>query len=485
MGLGWFSPMSERTIPTFQREVSMTIWKQYEPELLTDLYELTMAASYLKEGMFGEATFSLFIRDYPPHRSYFVSAGLEHLKEIIPQLRFSDSSIDYIAETGKFSSSFLDYLKSFRFTGTVRAIPEGRIFFTQEPIIEVTAPIIESQVLETLVLNVIQMETLIASKAARCVHAARGKGLIDFSLRRTHGVDAGVKVARASYIAGFLGTSNMLAGKLYGIPIFGTMAHSYVTSFRSEMDSFRAFSRAFPDNVILLIDTYDTLCGARKAVEMARSLAAEGRLLHGVRLDSGDLVQLSRQVRQILTEAGFGNVKVLVSGSLDEIRLKELLDAGADIDMFAVGTRMGVSADAPYFDIVYKIVEYEGRPLLKLSSGKKTWVGRKQVFRYYDEQGKMREDLLGLMGEEHPEGKPLLDTVIENGSQLAPVEPLETIRNRFAQEWETLPQTYRDLDTTATYPVRISPVLRELQEQTAREKTLQEIAGDLFEFIPE
>jgi len=456
----------------------MTIWKQYEPELLTDLYELTMAASYLEEGMFGEATFSLFIRDYPPHRAYFVSAGLEHLKEIIPQLRFCDSSIDYIAATGKFSSSFLDYLRDFRFTGTVRAIPEGRIFFTQEPIIEVTAPVIEAQVLETLVLNVIQMETLIASKAARCVHAARGKGLVDFSFRRTQGVDAGVKVARASYLAGFLGTSNMLAGKIYGIPIFGTMAHSYVTSFSSEMDSFWAFARAFPDDVILLIDTYDTLCGAKKAVEVARYMAAEGRKLRGVRLDSGDLVQLSRQVREILNNAGFGDVKILVSGSLDEFRLKELLDAGADIDTFAVGTRMGVSADAPYFDIVYKLVEYAGQPVLKLSSGKKTWVGRKQVFRYYDEQGRMREDLLGLMGEDHPVGEPLLGVVIDNGHISCPMEPLRVIRDRFAKEWETLPLPYRDIESKSTYPVRISPALQELEEQTAREKTRQEIPGE-------
>jgi nicotinate phosphoribosyltransferase len=456
----------------------MTIWKQYEPELLTDLYELTMAASYLEEEMSGEATFSLFIRDYPPHRSYFVSAGLEHLKEIIPQLRFSGSSIDYIAFTGKFSSTFLDYLRSFRFTGTVRAIPEGRIFFSQEPILEVTAPIIEAQILETLVLNVIQMETLIATKAARCVHAARGRGLIDFSFRRTHGVDAGVKVARASYLAGFLGTSNMLAGKIYGIPVFGTMAHSYVTSFSSEMDSFWAFARAFPDNVILLIDTYDTVCGAKKAVEVARHLAKEGKRVRGVRLDSGDLVQLSRQVREILNNAGFSGIKILVSGSLDEFRLKELLDAGADIDTFAVGTRMGVSADAPYFDIVYKLVEYDGKPVLKLSSGKKTWVGRKQVFRYYDEQGRMREDLLGLMGEDHPDGEPLMEVVIDNGRLLYPVEPIGVIRDRFAREWETLPLPHRDIESKTKYPVRISPALQELEEQTATVKRRQEISGE-------
>lgn len=454
----------------------MTIWKQYEPELVTDLYELTMAASYLAEGMFEEATFSLFIREHP-QRAYFVSAGLEHLKEIIPELRFSASAIEYIASTGKFSGAFLDYLEKFRFTGTVRGIPEGRIFFAQEPLLEVTAPIIQAQLLETLVLNVIQMETLIATKAARCVHAARGKALIDFSLRRTHGVDAGVKVARTSYLAGFIGTSNVLAGKIYDIPVFGTMAHSYVTSFGSEMDSFQAFARAFPDNVVLLIDTYDTLCGARKAVEVARTLAAEGKKVRGVRLDSGDLVHLSREVRRILDDAGFPEVKIMVSGSLDEFRLQELFEAGAAIDVFAVGTRMGVSADVPYFDIVYKIVEYGDRPLLKLSSGKKTWVGRKQVFRSYDKEGKMQEDLLGLMEESHPEGEPLIETIISNGELVHPPEPLTLLRERFNQEWETLPQAYRALDSEAKYPVLISSALMDLEERVAEEMTRKEITG--------
>ena len=460
----------------FTKRAAMTIWQQYEPELLTDLYELTMAASYLAEGMDEEATFSLFIREHHL-RAWFVSAGLEHLKEIIPQLRFSDSSIEYIASTGKFPHAFLKYLETFRFTGTVRGIPEGRIFFAQEPVLEVTAPIIEAQLLETLVLNVIQMETLIATKAARCVHAARGKALIDFSFRRTHGVDAGVKVARASYLAGFIGTSNMLAGKIYGLPVFGTMAHSFVTSFRSELDSFLAFTRTFPDNVVLLIDTYDTLCGARKAVKVAQILAADGKKVRGVRLDSGDLVQLSREVRNILDDGGFPEVKIMVSGSLDEYRLEKLLEAGAAIDVFAVGTRMGVSADAPYFDIVYKIVEYGGRPLLKLSSGKKTWVGRKQVFRSYDREGKMQEDLLGLMEESHPERKPLIETIIANGELVHPPESLTLLRERFKQEWEALPEPYRTLDAKARFPVRISTALMDLEERTAEQKAREEITA--------
>ncbi|GLI35599.1 nicotinate phosphoribosyltransferase [Desulforhabdus amnigena] len=453
----------------------MNVWDQYAPELVTDLYEFTMAESYLKENMSGEATFSLFIRAYPHHRAYFVSAGLEHLLELIRDFRFSEASVDYLASTGKFSRDFTDYLKKVRFTGTVRAIPEGRIFFTQEPILEVTAPIIEGQLLETLVINVIQLETLLASKAARCVHAARGRALVDFSLRRTHGVDAGLKAARASYLAGFVGSSNVLAGKIYGVPVFGTMAHSYVTSFKNEMDSFLAFARTYPDDTVLLIDTYDTLRGAEKALEVARRMSAEGKPLVGVRLDSGDLVDLSRKVRKIFLDGGFPDVKIIVSGSLDEYSLEKLLEEGAEIDLFAVGTRMGVSSDAPYFDIAYKLVEYEGRPILKLSSGKKTWVGKKQVYRFYDEDGKMKEDLLCLLEEAVPGGEPLLETVIKDGELQRSPESLERIRERFAGEWEKLPHIYRSTYPVETYPVKISADLSELERQTSEARRREEI----------
>lgn len=444
----------------------MNLWEQYLPELVTDLYELTMVESYLKEGMHGQATFSLFIRGYPRGRGYFVSAGLAHVVELVTRMAFSDVSLDYIRSTGRFSPNLLDSLKRFRFSGTIRAIPEGRIFFAQEPILEVTAPIMEAQLLETLLINVIHLETLIASKAARCVHAARGRSLIDFSLRRTHGVDAGVKVARDSYMVGFVGSSNVLAGKIYGIPVFGTMAHSYIMSFEREIDAFFAFARAFPENTVLLIDTYDTLRGARKALEVARALAAEGKQLRAVRLDSGDLCELSRQVRLIMQEGGFPDVRIMASGNLDEDRIQELLDAGAEIDIFAVGTRMGVSADAPSLDIAYKLVEYEKRPVLKLSSGKKTWVGQKQIYRYYDEEGKMSSDLLCLASEEHPGGEPLLEVVVEKGRPKLPSESLERIRNRFSKECEKLPPVYRDIHPTSTYPVHPSPSLVALEEAT-------------------
>lgn len=454
----------------------MHLWEEFAPELVTDLYELTMAASYLREGMNGEATFSLFIRGYPSHRAYFVAAGIEHLVDLVTGMRFSESSIEYIASTGKFPSSFIDYLRGFRFTGTMRAIPEGRIFFANEPVVEVTAPIIEGQLLETLVLNVVQLETLIASKAARCVHAARGRSLIDFSFRRTQGVDAGVKAARTSYLVGFDGTSNVLAGKLYGIPVFGTMAHSYVTSFEHELDSFLAFYRTFPENTVLLIDTYDTVSGARKAVEVARIMAADGKVLKGVRLDSGDMAALSREVRRLFRESGLEGVSILASGNLDEFKIQELIEAGAEIDVFAVGTRMGVSSDAPYLDIAYKLVEYDGRPILKLSSGKKTWVGRKQVYRLHDAQGMMKEDILSLLSERQVEGEPLLTVVVDEGKRRNPPESLSAIRERFSRDWNALPPPCREIRPTEGYPVKISRALEELDTRTVEDKR-REIEG--------
>jgi nicotinate phosphoribosyltransferase len=452
-------------------------WESYATELVTDLYELTMASSYLKEGMASEATFSLFVRSYPKDRAYFVSGGIDRLLEMVAGMRFSKTSLDYLASTGKFSPDFLGYLKDFRFTGSIRAVPEGRIFFAQEPILEVTAPIIEGQIIETLVINAVQLDTLIASKASRILHSAQGRSLIDFSLRRTHGVEAGLSVARMSYIVGFEGTSNMLAGSLYGIPVFGTMAHSYVTSFESELDSFFAFARAFPENTVLLIDTYDTIRGAIKALEVARRMDAEGKRLLGVRLDSGDLVQLSKEVRRIFDDAGFGEVKILASGGLDENDIQDLLGTGAPIDIFAVGTRLGVSADAPYLDIAYKLVEFNHRPILKLSSGKKTWIGQKQVHRFYDSEGRMQEDLVDLKGEFLNEGEPLLQEVMRGGELVRARDSLRAIRERFNTDWKRLPLEYRDLQPNRNYPVKIGSSLQRLQGQTEEERRRKEIKG--------
>ena len=453
----------------------MNPWEQYAPELATDLYELTMAESYLQEGMNGEATFSLFIRDYPPDRSYFVSAGLESLLQILPDLRFSDESLRYLVSLGKFSTRLIDHLRDFRFSGSVRAIPEGRIFFVQEPILEVTAPIMAAQLIETLVVNVIQLETMLATKAARVSAVASGKSLIDFGMRRTHGVEASLKAARASYLAGFLGTSNVLAGKIYDIPVFGTMAHSYIASFHSELDAFHAFVRAFPDNSVLLIDTYDSIAGAFKAVEVAKALREKGKNLMGVRLDSGDLVDLSRQVRLILDNAGFPDVKIIASGSLDEYRVERLLNSGAKIDLYAVGTRMGVSADAPYLDIVYKLVEYDGRPILKLSAGKKTWIGKKQVYRFYGPDGKMDFDRVCLLDSGGQQGEPLMELVLEAGHRVQAPESLMEIRARFANEWSKLPEKFKSIHQGQVFPVEMGHSLEELDRQTARIKKIEEV----------
>jgi nicotinate phosphoribosyltransferase len=453
----------------------MKPWEQYTPELITDLYELTMAESYLQEGMTGEATFSLFIRDYPADRSWFVSAGIESLLQILPDFRFSGESLRYLESLGKFSTGFIDYLRDFRFSGNIRAIPEGRIFFAQEPILEVTGPIIEAQIIETLVVNVMQLETMLASKAARVRAVASGRGLIDFGMRRTHGVDASVKAARSSYLAGFLGTSNLLAGKIYGIPVFGTMAHSYIISFPSELDAFHAFARAFPDNTVLLVDTYDCIAGTFKAVEVAIALREKGKKLLGVRLDSGDLGDLSRKVRLILDEAGLPDVKIMASGNLDEYQIETLLNGEAQIDFFAVGTRMGVSADAPCLDIVYKLVEYEGRPVLKLSTGKKTWIGKKQVCRSYGDDGKMAFDRMCLLDSGRQEGEPLIESIIERGQRVREPDSLMEIRARFSEEWQKFPEIFKTLHPGQAYPVEVCQSLKELDKKVARLKWREEV----------
>jgi nicotinate phosphoribosyltransferase len=368
--------------------------------LFTDLYELTMAASYFQHAMFAPATFSLFVRKLPTDRGFLVAAGLEEIVRFLENFSFSADDLEFLRQTARFSTDFLDYLAQLRFTGDVYALPEGRICFAKEPLVEVTTPIIEAQIVETFVLNAIHLQTLIASKAARCVYAAQGCGLVDFALRRTHGMDAGLKVARASYLAGFAGTSNVLAGKLYGIPFFGTMAHSFVQSFDDEEQAFGAYAETFPDETALLIDTYDTISGARHAARVGQVLRQSGHRLQAVRLDSGDLLTLSRATREILDAAGLTDTRIYASGSLNEHEVARLVTAGAPIDVFGVGTDMGVSRDAPSLDIAYKLVEYDGKPRLKLSSQKVSLLGKKQVFRVLDEDGHDKQDLLGLR-EEH------------------------------------------------------------------------------------
>lgn len=436
-------------------------------ELLTDLYELTMAASYFENSMAEPATFSLFIRKYPTGRAYFVAAGLEQFLDYAANFQFSESDLAFLDRTGLFSDDFLDYLKDMRFTGSVYALAEGEIFFRDEPILEVTAPIIEAQILETFVINAINFQSMIATKAARCVHAAAGRRLVDFSLRRTHGTDAGLKVARSSYIAGFVATSNVLAGKVYGIPISGTMAHSYVSSFGDEMEAFKAFARSFPKKTILLIDTYDTIAGARKAAEVAKEMAREGHKLLGVRIDSGDMTDLSRQVRNILDEAGLKDVEIFASSSFDEYKIDRAIKEGASIDAFGVGTKMGVSADAPYFDIVYKLVQYGERPIMKLSTGKVNLAGKKQIFRKIDRNGRFTEDVIGTRNEAIEGASPLLEPVIQDGKLLRGHPPLEEIRERFRKNLAALDEKHKALHDAQSYPVKLSAHLKAVQEASS------------------
>jgi len=447
--------------------------------LFTDLYELTMAASYFAAGLRERATFSFSIRRYPPGRGYFVAAGLADVIEYLENFRFSAESLDYLQRTGLFSENFLDHLRALRFTGDVDAMPEGTLCFADEPLLEITAPIIEAQLVETYVINQLHLQTMLATKSARCVHAAAGRPVIDFSLRRTHGVDAGMKIARCSYLAGAAGTSNVLAGMVWGIPTFGTMAHSFVQSFESERDAFLAFARAFPTNSTFLVDTYDTIRGVRIAVAVAIEMRRAGNSLRAIRLDSGDLAALSREARRILDEAGLREVRIFASGGLDEYEIEKLVQSGAPIDAFGVGTEMGTSGDAPWLDCAYKLVEYAGRGRIKLSSGKATWVGRKQVWRSTSGQRLVADcialrdespaDVQAAIGVEAETLEPLLQPVMRGGQRVVPAPSLESIRGRFLDQFGCLDSRFKDLRHPPEFPVHISPALRGAQERAAAE----------------
>jgi nicotinate phosphoribosyltransferase len=440
--------------------------------MLTDLYELTMCASYFDHKKFEPATFDLFIRRLPPNRSYLLFAGLEQVLLFLERMRFAEEHIKFLKSLG-FKDEFLDYLRNFRFTGDVWAVPEGTVVFPNEPLIRVTAPIIEAQLIETFALNTINLQTTIATKASRVVYAAKGRTVIEFGLRREHGTDAGIKVARASYIGGCNGTSNVLAGMVYGIPVFGTMAHSFVMFFSNELESFRAFAKTFPDKSTLLIDTFDNIKGAENAIKVAKELEKQGFKLRGVRIDSGDLVEISQKVRKMLDKNGLSYVQIFASGDLDEYRIEELLNKGAKIDAFGVGTRMGTSADRPYVDIIYKLCEKSDAggnfyPIMKLSEGKATLPGRKQVFRFLDDKGNFVKDVIALE-DEKINGEPLLVKVMEKGKIVYDLPSLEEIRKRALDNLERLPEKYKRLRGAAKYPVRLSPklsrLIRELREK--------------------
>jgi nicotinate phosphoribosyltransferase len=432
--------------------------------LFTDLYELTMAAAFFRQGLGGRATFSLFARRLPAGRGFLVAAGLEDALEYLRGFRFTDAGLGFLRSLGRFEPAFLDYLRGIRFTGEVRAVPEGTLVFADEPLLEVTAPILEAQLVETALLNLLHGQTVLASKAARSVLAADGRMLAEFGLRRSHGTDAGMKAARAALVAGFDSTSNVLAGLTWGLPLSGTMAHSFVTAFATEDEAFRAYARAFPDAAVLLLDTYDTVAAARKAVEVARELAAAGHHLAGVRLDSGDLAALSREVRAILDAGGFPAVKVLVSGGLDEHDIAALLAQGAPIDGFGIGTRLTTSADAPSVDLVYKLARFDGRDVLKLSPGKRTWVGAKQVMRRVGPDARLAGDTLALAEEPLPAGAiGLLEPVMRGGEPLRAHPPLSEIRAHCAAELAALPDAVRRLSDPAAYAPVPSERLRERQ----------------------
>ncbi|MCP4746897.1 MAG: nicotinate phosphoribosyltransferase [Desulfobacteraceae bacterium] len=434
----------------------------YPGALFTDLYELTMAAGYYEQGLFDQAVFSLYTRSHPD-RGFFVAAGLEQVIDALTSFEFSSRDLQFLKDTSLFSPGFLNYLSQLRFTGDVHAMAEGTLFFAEEPVLEIRAPIIEAQLIETRLINTIGLASMIATKAARCVHAAQGRNLIDFSLRRTQGADAGMTAARSSYLAGFISTSNVLAGQRYGIPIAGTMAHSFVMAFNNELDAFLAYARLFPERTVLLIDTYDTLSGAQNAVQVAKQMRSAGQALKGVRLDSGDMVQLSRDVRRILDEAGFDNVKIFASGAFDEYSIIEALNRGAAIDAFGVGTKMGVSADAPFMDMVYKLARIKGRNVRKYSSGKRTLGGEKQVFRLKNAQGAYARDIIGHRGETFAQAKPLLLPVIKSGRRTGDYPALETLRNEFRKNFQLLPEDFRRINSPAIYPVSVSERLQRIQ----------------------
>ncbi|MFH1285941.1 MAG: nicotinate phosphoribosyltransferase [Candidatus Micrarchaeota archaeon] len=445
-----------------------------ENSLLTDLYQLTMCAAYFSSKRTELATFDLFVRELPKERAFLIACGLEQAVDYLLNFRFSDADLEYLRSTKKFSEDFLAFLKNLRFTGDVYAVPEGTPVFAREPILRITAPLPEAQIIETFLLNTIGCETLFASKAARVVNSARGKMCVEFGLRRAHGSDAGMKAARASHISGFAGTSNVLAGKEFGIPIYGTVAHSFILSYADEISAFKDYARVFPSECLLLIDTYDTLEGARNAARVGVELEKKGFAFKGVRIDSGNLVELSKEVRKILDNAGLTHSKIFASGDLDEYKIEKMLEEGACIDAFGVGTNLVTSSDAPSLNCNYKLSEIAdssgaNKPVLKLSSGKATLPGKKQVYRISREE-KFLKDVIALE-EETIDGEPLLIKLIENGKLAGKLPSLEEIRARVRVQMSSLPESLKTLRKASAYKVELSKKLSELvKSETEKHK---------------
>jgi nicotinate phosphoribosyltransferase len=429
---------------------------ELENALLLDLYQLTMAQGYFEHGMTATASFELFVRRLPPGRNFLMAAGLEQALDFLESFQFSDVELRYLAASGQLSPELIDRLATLRFSGEVWAMPEGTVFFANEPILRVTAPLPEAQLVETRLINLVHFQTLIASKAVRVVLAAQGRKLIDFGLRRAHGAEAGLMAARAAFIAGFDGTSNVLAGARFGVPTFGTMAHSFIQAHEDEATAFERFAITHPDNAVFLIDTYDTEAAAEKVVTVSKRLRARGIVTKAVRIDSGDLGAHARKVRAILDAGGLASVAIVASSSLDEHAIDLLVRSGAPIDTFAPGTHLVTSSDAPYLDCAYKLVEYDGRPRFKRSEGKVTYPGRKQVRRVVDAQGLITRDHLTLQ-DESGEGQPLLERVMNGGRRTADSPSLADIRSHAAKAVISLPARLRTVTPALPPPLVVSP----------------------------
>lgn len=433
--------------------------------LLTDLYELTMAQVYFKKGMNKNAIFDFYIRP-AKNRSYFINAGLEQLVYYLLNIKFTKDDIQYLRSTGLFEEDFLSYLKNFRFTGNLYAVEEGEVIFPNEPVVQVEAPIIEAQIIETFVINTLQHPILVATKAMRAYSVARGTVLVDFGLRRAHGTDAGMKAARASYIGGFAGTSNVLAGKEYGIPVFGTMAHSFILAHRDEVEAFKDFTSVYPENSVLLVDTYDTIQGVYNAVKAIRELGLKH--FKGIRIDSGDILTLSKKAREILDREGFKDAIIIVSGGINEYKIKQLLDAGAPVDGWGVGTELVVSADLPYLDCAYKLVEYDGRPVMKFSTKKKTLPYKKQIYRI-EKDGILEKDIITVYNEEVKGGIPLLKQVIKNGELVTELPSLGQIRQKAINSFQKLPDELKSIEKTIQFLPEVSPEIVRTMEELERQ----------------
>jgi nicotinate phosphoribosyltransferase len=429
--------------------------------LLTDLYQLTMLQAYFDQGMEDIAVFEFFVRKMPEQRNFFIAAGLEQVLDFLENLAFTDEELAWLAASGKFHQRFVDSLAAMRFTGSVQAMPEGTIFFPDEPILRIVAPMPQAQLVETRIINLLQFQSMVASKAARMRLVAPQKLLVDFGLRRAHGAEAGLLSARASYIGGFDGTATVLAGMRWNIPLYGTMAHSFVQAHARETEAFEHFARSCPRASTLLIDTYDTEAAARSLIPLSHKLAREGISIQGVRIDSGDLAEHGRRVRHILDAGGLGSVKIFASGNLDEYKLEQIVNAAAPIDGFGIGTRMNTSADAPYLDCAYKLQEYAGIARRKRSEGKATWPGRKQVYRRHDADGRMSGDSL-TTADDVQSGTPLLLPVMEAGRRLGAAQPLQAIREHAMAGLLQLPEALRVLARAPAYEVSISAALKAL-----------------------